>query len=108
MTAKLGFEPVYLNKIDVVRGGRYYDQRRSPSPRYGRSYSRSPVYYSPSPRRRHYSRSISPRDRSYRLRPYSRSPHGSRSYSRSPVRSWSPYGSRSRSRSRSRSLEDSR
>ncbi|KAG6770272.1 hypothetical protein POTOM_025949 [Populus tomentosa] len=50
------------------------------------------------------SRSISPRDRRYRLRPYSRSPHGSRSYSRSPVRSWSPYGSRSRSRS----LEDSR
>ena len=38
-------------------GGRYNDPRRSPSPRYGRSYSRSPVYYSPSSRRRHYSRS---------------------------------------------------
>ncbi|KAJ6914466.1 serine/arginine-rich SC35-like splicing factor SCL33 [Populus alba x Populus x berolinensis] len=97
-------KPAEMRQRDRVRGGLYYDQRRSPSPRYGRSYSRSPVYYSPSPRRRHYSRSISPRDRSYRLRPYSRSPHGSRSYSRSPVRSWSPYGSRSRSRS----LEDSR
>uniref|UniRef100_A0A6M2EFK6 RRM domain-containing protein n=1 Tax=Populus davidiana TaxID=266767 RepID=A0A6M2EFK6_9ROSI len=97
-------KPAEMRQRDRVRGGRYYDQRRSPSPCYGRSYSRSPVYYSPSPRRRHYSRSISPRDRSYRLRPYSRSPHGSRSYSRSPVRSWSPYGSRSRSQS----LEDSR
>uniref|UniRef100_A0A2N9H3K2 RRM domain-containing protein n=1 Tax=Fagus sylvatica TaxID=28930 RepID=A0A2N9H3K2_FAGSY len=41
-----------------------YDQRRSllrysRSPRYARTHSRSPDYYSPSPRWRHYSRSIS-------------------------------------------------
>ncbi|KAJ6425728.1 hypothetical protein OIU84_026328 [Salix udensis] len=59
--------------------------RRSPSPSYGRSYSRSPVS-SPSPRRRHYSRSVSPRDRRYRDQTHSRSPNGPRSYSRSPVR----------------------
>ncbi|XP_027176034.1 serine/arginine-rich SC35-like splicing factor SCL33 [Coffea eugenioides] len=74
--------------------GQSYDRRRSP-PRYSRSpfssqtYSRTPDYYSPSPRRRYYSRSISPRDRRYRKRSYSRS----------------PYGSRSRSWSRSRSLD---
>ncbi|KAI3475005.1 hypothetical protein Pfo_030317 [Paulownia fortunei] len=65
----------------------------SPSRRYSRTYSRSPDYYSPSTRRRHYSRSISPRDRRYRGRSYSRTPDGSRrSWSRSPVkrsRSWS-------------------
>ncbi|KAI3446387.1 hypothetical protein Pfo_003052 [Paulownia fortunei] len=63
--------------------------------------SRSPSYghsYSPSPRRRHYSRSISPRGRRYRERSYSRSPYGSRSRSRSPIR-------RSRSWSRSQSPE---
>ncbi|XP_039016102.1 serine/arginine-rich SC35-like splicing factor SCL33, partial [Hibiscus syriacus] len=59
--------------------------RRSPlcysrSPRYSRSYSRSPDYHSP-PRKRRYSRSISPRDRRYRGRSYSRSPY---SRSRSP------------------------
>ncbi|KAK3020338.1 hypothetical protein RJ639_045322 [Escallonia herrerae] len=35
-----------------------YDRRRSPPRRYGRSYSRSPSYYSPSPRRGHYSRYV--------------------------------------------------
>ncbi|XP_020258351.1 serine/arginine-rich SC35-like splicing factor SCL33 [Asparagus officinalis] len=62
---------------------------RSPSPRYSRSlrYSRSHSpshgYYSPSSRRG-YSRSISPRGRSYyRGRSYSRSPSDSRSRSRS-------------------------
>ncbi|KAM6547845.1 hypothetical protein CsatB_019521 [Cannabis sativa] len=70
--------------------------RYSRSPRYARTYSRSPDYYSPSPRRRHYSRSMSPKDRRYRGRSYSRSPYGSRS------RSFS------RSRSRSRSREYSR
>ncbi|XP_051140686.1 serine/arginine-rich SC35-like splicing factor SCL33 [Andrographis paniculata] len=73
-------------------------RRRTPpagsrSPHYGRSYSpysRSPDYYSPSPRRqRYFSRSISPRGRRHRERSYSRS--------LSPARS--------RSRSRSRSLE---
>ena len=52
-----GIWVVYLYKIDVVRGSRSYNRRHSPSPPYGRSYSRSPVYYSPSPRGRHYSRS---------------------------------------------------
>lgn len=77
--------------------GRSYDSRRSVysrSPRYALTYSRSPDYYSPSPRRRRYSRSISPRDRRYREQSYSRSPYGSRSRSHS----------RSYSRSRSRSL----
>ncbi|KAK8628818.1 hypothetical protein V6N13_009401 [Hibiscus sabdariffa] len=65
--------------------GRSRSYRRSPlrysrSPRYDRSYSRSPDYYSP-PRKRQYSRSISPRDRRYRGRSYSRSPY---SRSRSP------------------------
>ncbi|PRQ44384.1 putative nucleotide-binding alpha-beta plait domain-containing protein [Rosa chinensis] len=81
--------------------GQSYDSRRSiysRSPRYARTYSRSPGYYSPSPRRRRYSRSISPRGRRYRERSYSRSPFGSRSRSRS----------RSYSRSRSRSLDYSR
>ncbi|KAL5806297.1 hypothetical protein ACOSQ3_029206 [Xanthoceras sorbifolium] len=82
--------------------GRSYDRRRSPlhysrSPHYARSYSRSPDYYSPPPRQRRYSRSISPRDRRYRERSYPKSPYG--------LRSRSPSGSRSRSRSRSRSLE---
>ncbi|EYU39983.1 hypothetical protein MIMGU_mgv1a020341mg, partial [Erythranthe guttata] len=51
-----------------------------------RSYSRSPDYCSPSPRRRHYSRSISPGNRRYkRGRSYSRSPRsGSWSRSSSP------------------------
>uniref|UniRef100_A0A6N2NCN5 RRM domain-containing protein n=2 Tax=Salix viminalis TaxID=40686 RepID=A0A6N2NCN5_SALVM len=78
-------KPAEMRARDRVSGGRYSDRRRSPSPSYGRSYSRSPVY-SPSPRRRHYSRSVSPRDRRYRDQTHSRSPHGSRSYSRSPVR----------------------
>ncbi|KAK4481752.1 hypothetical protein RD792_012662 [Penstemon davidsonii] len=70
----------------------------SPPPRYSRVYSRSPAYYSPSPRHRRYTRSISPEGRrGYRDRSYSRSPYGSRSRSRSPIRS--------RSRSWSRSSE---
>ncbi|CAK7342221.1 unnamed protein product [Dovyalis caffra] len=110
-------KPAEMRHRDRLRGGRYYDRRRSPSPRYGRSYSRSPVYYSHSPRRRHHSRSattspyqfrsISPRDRRYRDRSYSRSPYASRSY-RDRSYSRSPYGSRSYSRSRSQSLEYSR
>ncbi|XP_027365969.1 serine/arginine-rich SC35-like splicing factor SCL33 [Abrus precatorius] len=81
------------------RRGRSYDYRRSPlrlsrSPRYARTYSPSPDY-SPSPRRRRYYRSISPRDRNFRERSYSRS--------RSPYRS----RSRSRSRSYSRSMSQS-
>ncbi|KAH7512340.1 hypothetical protein FEM48_Zijuj12G0080300 [Ziziphus jujuba var. spinosa] len=67
--------------------GHSYDRRQS--------YSRSPDYYSPSPRRRRYSRSISPRLRRYRDRSYSRSPYGYGSRSRSP----------SYSRSRSRSMD---
>ncbi|WJX11335.1 Arginine/serine-rich splicing factor scl25a transcript I [Trifolium repens] len=80
--------------------GRSYDYRRSPrrrsrSPRYARTYSPSPDY-SPSPRQRRYSRSISPRDTRYRRGSYSRSP-----YSRSPYASRSPSRGRSYSRSRS-------
>ncbi|XP_021893978.1 serine/arginine-rich SC35-like splicing factor SCL33 isoform X2 [Carica papaya] len=73
--------------------------RYSQSPLYRRSYSRSPDYYSPSPRRRHYSRSVSPRDRRYGERSYSRSPYGSRSRSQSPRRSRSPSLGYSRQRS---------
>ncbi|MED6145262.1 Arginine/serine-rich splicing factor scl25a transcript I [Stylosanthes scabra] len=80
---------------------RSYDYRSprgySRSPRYARTYSRSPGY-SPSPVRRRYSRSISPRDKRYRDRSYSRSPYGSRSRSRS--RSYSRSYSRSPSYSR--------
>ncbi|CAN1144306.1 Serine/arginine-rich SC35-like splicing factor SCL30A [Linum perenne] len=75
--------------------------RRSRSPRYrhSRRYSRSPAYYSPAPRSRRYSRSISPRDRKYRsISPQERS-NRERSYSRSR----SPYVERSRSPSRSQS-----
>lgn len=107
-------------------------RRRSP-PRYSRSppprHARSPSHgrdYSPPPRRRHYSRSVSPqgpkysRERSYsrhsRERSYSRSPaayNGSRGRSQTPdrgqglsrsrSRSVTPRHSRSPSRSRSRS-----
>ncbi|MCD9560965.1 hypothetical protein HAX54_019831, partial [Datura stramonium] len=113
-------------------GSRNYDRRGTP-PRYHNSprYSRSPPprgrdYCSP-PKRRQYSRSVSPeekrysRERSYSPdgghgRSYSQSPpreqsppfNGSRSRSQSPVREHSPpyNGSRSRSRSpvRARSL----
>ncbi|CAO2822099.1 unnamed protein product [Amaranthus hypochondriacus] len=84
-------KPSEMRARDRVRS-RSYNSRRSSSrysrsPRYGRSYSRSPDDYSS---RRRYSRSISPGDRSYRERSYR-----SRSYSRSPYRS--PYGSSSRS-----------
>uniref|UniRef100_A0A2P2L272 RRM domain-containing protein n=3 Tax=Rhizophora mucronata TaxID=61149 RepID=A0A2P2L272_RHIMU len=90
--------PSEMRARERVRGRGQSPVRYSHSPRYGRSYYRSPVYYSPSPSRRHYSRSISPRDRRYRDRSYSRSPYHPRSQSRTP----------SRGRSRSRSLEYSR
>ncbi|KAK9058546.1 hypothetical protein SSX86_023388 [Deinandra increscens subsp. villosa] len=87
-------------------GSRYSDRRRSPPrrhsrsprytrsppPRHGRSRTRSPEY-SPPPKRRHYSRSISPRGKRYSRE---------RSYSASPVREGSPpYNGGSRSRSQS-------
>ncbi|KAI5675111.1 hypothetical protein M9H77_06061 [Catharanthus roseus] len=85
-------------------GGRIYERRRSPA-RYSRSpqYSRSPPprfersrshnrdYYSPPPKRRQYSRSVSPQEKRYSRE---------RSYSHSPARERSPYdGPRNRSRS---------
>ncbi|XP_060197921.1 serine/arginine-rich SC35-like splicing factor SCL30A [Lycium barbarum] len=72
------------------RGRSQLSYSRSPRSYYRspQRYSRSPDYYSPPPRRRYYSRSISPRDRRCRERSYSRS--------RSPVRS----------RSRRRSFDD--
>ncbi|KAM7497497.1 hypothetical protein LguiA_021911 [Lonicera macranthoides] len=90
------------------RRGRFSDRRRTP-PRYARSprYSRSPPPhysrsrdYSPPPKRRQYSRSVSPQEKRSLSR-HSRE----RSYSRSPVRDRSPppYKGRSRSRSRSQS-----
>ncbi|KAJ7980572.1 Serine/arginine-rich SC35-like splicing factor [Quillaja saponaria] len=87
--------------------GRFQDRRRSP-PRYSRdsrhsrsppprhrSRSRSGDYYSPLPKRREYSRSVSPEERrNSRERLYPKQSR-ERSYSRSP-----PYnGSRSRSQS---------
>ncbi|XP_011048214.1 PREDICTED: serine/arginine-rich SC35-like splicing factor SCL33 [Populus euphratica] len=82
---------------------------RSPPPRHARSPSRGREYYSPPPKRRHHSRSVSPQEGRYsQERPYSRS----RSHSRTPNRgqSRSPVRSRSRSpvRSRSRSPRRSR
>ncbi|BFG33402.1 hypothetical protein CerSpe_196760 [Prunus speciosa] len=99
-----------------TRSGRNRDRRRSPqysrSPRYSRSppprhtrsRSRSRDYYSPPPKRRDYSRSVSPpQERRYsREKSFSRSPppyKGSRSHNQSPDRG----PSRSRSRSRSHS-----
>ncbi|KAI4300647.1 hypothetical protein L6164_033999 [Bauhinia variegata] len=73
-------KPAEMRARERTRSGSY-DHRR-----YAQTYSRSPEY-SPSPRRRHYSRSISPRFGRYRERSYSRSPYGSRS--RSQSRSWS-------------------
>lgn len=92
------------------RRGRY-DRRRSPrryspSPRYSRSppprrasiRSRSGDYGSPSSKRRHYSRSVSPWEKN-RRRERSYTPQGrERSYSHSPA---APSKSRSPSRSRS-------
>ncbi|XP_054807505.1 serine/arginine-rich SC35-like splicing factor SCL33 [Prosopis cineraria] len=91
------------------RRGRFSDRRRSPpryshSPRYSRSpprhrsRSRSRDYYSPPPKRREYSRSVSPEDRRY-----SRERERGRSYSRSP-----PYNGGSRSRSQSPAKGQSR
>ncbi|XP_050230025.1 serine/arginine-rich SC35-like splicing factor SCL33 [Mercurialis annua] len=86
-------KPSEMRSRDHIRG-RSYDRRHSPrrnsrSPRYGRSYSRSPVCYSRSPRRRHHSRSYSPRDGRYRERSLSRSPYAPRSRSMTPSRSGS-------------------
>ncbi|XP_050122334.1 serine/arginine-rich SC35-like splicing factor SCL33 isoform X2 [Malus sylvestris] len=80
-------KPSEMRARDRVRS-RSYDNRRSHSrysrsPRYARTFSRSPDYYSPSPSPRRYSRSISPRDRRYRDESRSRSPYGSGSRSRS-------------------------
>ncbi|CAN1803423.1 Serine/arginine-rich SC35-like splicing factor SCL30A [Linum perenne] len=94
-------KPSEMRARDRVRGRDSIDRRRSRSPRYrhSRRYSRSPAYYSPAPRSRRYSRSISPRDRKYRsISPQERS-NRERSYSRSR----SPYVERSRSPSRSQS-----
>ncbi|CAL1370811.1 unnamed protein product [Linum trigynum] len=76
--------------------GRDSERRRSRSPLYRHSrYSRSPQYYSRSPRGRRYSRSPSPRGGKYRsISPRERS-YRERSYSKSR----SPYMDRSRSRS---------
>ncbi|XP_027335882.1 serine/arginine-rich SC35-like splicing factor SCL30A [Abrus precatorius] len=116
------------------RRGRFYDRRRSP-PRYSRSprYSPSPPprhgsrsrsrdYYSPPPKRREYSRSVSPegrrrysRERSYsqhsRERSFSRSPPyngGSRSRSQSPAMGPGPGRSRSPSSNRGDARESAR
>ncbi|XP_055819043.1 serine/arginine-rich SC35-like splicing factor SCL33 [Solanum dulcamara] len=96
------------------RSSRSYDRRRTP-PRYSRSppsrYARSGSHRDYSPKRRHYSRSVSPEEKRYsRERSYSRSPagdlspppnNGSRSCSQTPVRECSPYNDSPRSRSRS-------
>eukprot|EP00262_Sarcandra_glabra_P013317 TRINITY_DN365_c0_g1_i2.p1 TRINITY_DN365_c0_g1~~TRINITY_DN365_c0_g1_i2.p1 ORF type:complete len:213 (+),score=19.05 TRINITY_DN365_c0_g1_i2:181-819(+) len=89
-------KPADMRARDRTRGR---DYRRSP--RYARSRSRSPGYYSPSPRRKNYSRSVSPQD--------NRSNHRARSYSPSPYngsRSQSPedYSRRQPHRERSASL----
>ncbi|OVA16454.1 RNA recognition motif domain [Macleaya cordata] len=81
-------KPADMRARERVRS-REYDRRRSPprrsrSPQYAVSRSRSPAYYSP----RHYARSVSPQDRRnhHRERSYSRSPYnGSQSRSRTPV-----------------------
>ncbi|KAL5766968.1 hypothetical protein ACOSP7_017585 [Xanthoceras sorbifolium] len=96
---------------------------RSPPPRYARSPSHGRDY-SPPPKRRHYSRSVSPQDQKYsrersysrhsRERSFSRSPanNGSRGHSGTPDGGQGPSRSRSRSpiprRSRSRSPIQSR
>nr|XP_010932937.1 serine/arginine-rich SC35-like splicing factor SCL30A isoform X2 [Elaeis guineensis] len=83
-------KPADMRARERLRG-RAYDNRRSPrysrSPRYARPRSRSRSYDSPSPKRGHYSRSVSPQDRSrlHRDRSYSGSPAYSRSRSRSPI-----------------------
>ncbi|KAJ8574094.1 hypothetical protein K7X08_025899 [Anisodus acutangulus] len=96
------------------RSSRSYDRRRtppryslSPPSRYARSHSRG--YYAP--KRRQYSRSVSPEEKRYsHERSYSRSPardvspppyNGSRSRSQTPVRERSPYDNGPRSRSKS-------
>ncbi|KAF3638648.1 Serine/arginine-rich SC35-like splicing factor SCL30A [Capsicum annuum] len=95
------------------RSTRSYDRRRtppqysrSPPSRFARSRSRSHSrdYYPP--KRRHYSRSISPEKRYSRERSYSPRTGRERSYSQSPARDHSPppyNGSRSQSPVRERS-----
>ncbi|KAJ0876507.1 putative RNA recognition motif domain, nucleotide-binding alpha-beta plait domain superfamily [Helianthus annuus] len=116
-------KPADMRSRERRGGSRYSDRRRSPPrrhsppPRYARSRSRSREY-SPPPKRRHQSRSVSPRGKRYsRERSYSRSPvrarsppynGGSRSPSRSPIRDRSPapYNNGSRSPSRSPEREE--
>ncbi|KAJ8770121.1 hypothetical protein K2173_011216 [Erythroxylum novogranatense] len=111
-------KPADMRARERVRG-RARDRRSSPA-RYSRSphYSRSPprhatshshsrVYHSPSPKRGHYSRSVSPQARRHsRERSYSRS----RSHHQTPnrVQSRSPTGNRGLHRSRSHSPNRSR
>ncbi|XP_020103278.1 serine/arginine-rich SC35-like splicing factor SCL30A [Ananas comosus] len=91
-------KPSEMRARERTTRGRTHDYRRSRSPRYSRSRSprrsRSPPkarsrshsrsYHSPSPRRKHQSRSVSPRERKYQQeRSDSRSPVDSRSRSRS-------------------------
>uniref|UniRef100_A0A251VRH3 Putative SC35-like splicing factor 30A n=1 Tax=Helianthus annuus TaxID=4232 RepID=A0A251VRH3_HELAN len=107
-------KPTDMRMRERRGGGRYNDRRRSPPRRYSRSprrYSRSPPPrhgrsrsrshdYSPAPKRKHHSRSVSPRGKRYsRERSYSPSPArqgsppyngGSRSRSQSPVKDRSP------------------
>ncbi|KAK4736489.1 hypothetical protein R3W88_000186 [Solanum pinnatisectum] len=90
------------------RSSRSHDRRRTPPSRYARAGSHNRDY---SPKRRQYSRSISPEEKRYsRERSYSRSPprdlsppphNGSRSRSQTPVRERPPYNDSPRSRSRS-------
>ncbi|XP_040995519.1 serine/arginine-rich SC35-like splicing factor SCL30A [Juglans microcarpa x Juglans regia] len=105
-------KPSDMRARDRGSRSRYHDRRRSPprysrSPRYSQSppprHARSPSQnrdYSPPPKQRHYSRSVSPRDRRYgQEKSYSRSPYnGSRSRSRSPARGPSRTPSRSPNR----------
>ncbi|KAK9678388.1 hypothetical protein RND81_11G208000 [Saponaria officinalis] len=99
---------------DRRRSSARYSRSRSPPRRSARSRSRSPDYYSPSRKRRHHSRSVSPKERkSSRERSYSRDSR-ERSYSRSPSarnsrsRSCSLDRGKSRSRSPDRSQSRSR
>ncbi|GFP92483.1 serine/arginine-rich sc35-like splicing factor scl30a [Phtheirospermum japonicum] len=103
-------KPTDMRARERGRGGRVYDRRRSPPPRYSRD-SRSPPprpsrsrdYYSPPPKRR-YSRRYSGERSISRSPARDHSPpyDGPRGRSGSPVRERSPYGSRSRSQSPAR------
>ncbi|XP_068652425.1 serine/arginine-rich SC35-like splicing factor SCL33 [Aristolochia californica] len=93
--------PADMRARESVRGRARSNRRsprysRSPPPRY-RSRSRSPSYYSPSPRRKHYSRSVSPRAEYEQGQSYSRPPPYNGSRSRSPVEDYSRRTRRERS-----------